>query len=75
VSLSALVLLGAEFFPGLSGLDSPQRIVAYALVLGYAQQLVTRLVDRQADTVLDRVPSAETAARADAREHAAAGAP
>jgi hypothetical protein len=63
VSLSALVLLGGEFFPGLSGLDSPQQIVAYALVLGYAQQLVTRLVDRQANTVLDRVPSAEPAAR------------
>jgi len=59
VSLSALLLLGGEFFPGLSGLDSPQQIVAYALVLGYAQQLVTRLVDRQANTVLDRVPSSE----------------
>ena len=63
VSLSALLLLGGEFFPGLSGLDSPQQIVAYALVLGYAQQLVTRLVDRQANTVLDRVPSAEPAPR------------
>lgn len=63
VSLSALLLLGGEFFPGLSGLDSPQQIVAYALVLGYAQQIVTRLVDRQANNVLDRVPSAEPAAR------------
>ncbi|GAB3528723.1 hypothetical protein GCM10027575_68230 [Phytohabitans suffuscus] len=62
VSLSALLLLGGEFFPGLSGLDSPQQIVAYALVLGYAQQLVTRLVDRQANNVLDRVPSAEAPA-------------
>lgn len=63
VSLSGLLLLGGEFFPGLSGLDSPQQIVAYALVLGYAQQLVTRLVDRQANNVLDRVPSAEPTAR------------
>ncbi|MDQ7909837.1 hypothetical protein RB614_35605 [Phytohabitans sp. ZYX-F-186] len=63
VSLSALLLLGGEFFPGLSGLDSPQQIVAYALVLGYAQQLVTRLVDRQANTVLDKVPSSEPAQR------------
>ncbi|GAA4467017.1 hypothetical protein GCM10023170_078800 [Phytohabitans houttuyneae] len=63
VSLTALLLLGGEFFPGLSGLDSPQQIVAYALVLGYAQQLVTRLVDRQANTVLDRVPSAEPVPR------------
>jgi hypothetical protein len=62
ISLSALLLLGGEFFPGLSGLDSPQQIVAYSLVLGYAQQLVTRLVDRQAHTVLDRVPSAEPSA-------------
>lgn len=63
VSLTALLLLGGEFFPGLSGLDSPQQIVAYALVLGYAQQLVTRLVDQQANSVLDRVPSAEPATR------------
>lgn len=63
VSLTALLLLGGEFFPGLSGLDSPQQIVAYALVLGYAQQLVTRLVDRQANDVLDRVPSAEPSPR------------
>jgi hypothetical protein len=70
VSLSALLLLGGDFFPGLSGLDSPQQIVAYALVLGYAQQLVTRLVDRQANNVLDRVPSAEPSPRG---EPAAAG--
>jgi hypothetical protein len=63
VSLSALLLLGGEFFPGLSGLDSPQQIVAYALVLGYAQQLVTRLVDRQANSVLNRVPSSEPTPR------------
>lgn len=63
VSLSGLLLLGGEFFPGLSGLDSPQQIVAYALVLGYAQQIVTRLVDRQANNVLDRVPSAEPSPR------------
>jgi hypothetical protein len=71
VSLSALLLLGGEFFPGLSGLDSPQQIVAYALVLGYAQQIVTRLVDRQANNVLDRVPSAEPVPR----ERATAPAP
>jgi hypothetical protein len=61
VSISALMLLHGEFFPGLSGLDSPGQIAAYAIVLGYAQQLVTRLVDRQANSVLDRVPSADPA--------------
>jgi hypothetical protein len=71
VSLSALLLLGGEFFPGLSGLDSPQQIVAYALVLGYAQQLVTRLVDKQANNVLDRVPSAEPSPREQSAPHPA----
>lgn len=59
ISLTALLLLAGEFLPGLSALDSTQQIVGYAVVLGYAQQLVTRLVDRQAQNVLNRVPSSE----------------
>lgn len=59
ISLTALLLLAGRFLPGLSALDSTQQIVGYALVLGYAQQLVTRLVDRQAQNVLNRIPSSE----------------
>ena len=41
--------------PGLSDLDSSAQILAWAVVFGAAQQLVTGLVDRQADHVLNQV--------------------
>jgi hypothetical protein len=63
----ALMLLAGDFIPGLSGLDSPKQILAYSVVLGYAQQLVTRLIDKQANSVLDRVPSSEPPSTAEAR--------
>lgn len=56
-AVAGLLLLGGGFAPGFSNLDSQRQILAYALVLGYAQQLATRLVDDRAQSVLDRVPS------------------
>jgi hypothetical protein len=50
-----LLLMRGEFVPGLSALDSPGQIVAWAILLGYSQQLLTRFVDRHAQTVLDNV--------------------
>ena len=50
-----LLLVRGQFFPGLSALDTSAQILAWALVFGYAQQLFTRLVDAQADTVLSSV--------------------
>lgn len=47
-----LELMRGEFVPGLSALDSPAQIIAWAIVFGYAQQLFTGLVDRQAQGVL-----------------------
>jgi hypothetical protein len=47
-----LQLIRAQFIPGLTALDSSAQIVAWAIVLGYAQQLFTRVVDQQAETVL-----------------------
>jgi hypothetical protein len=61
-AVAGLLLLRGQFVPGLSALDSQEQILAYALVLGYAQQLFTRLVDRQAQSILDNVPSKETGA-------------
>ena len=52
-----LMLMRGEFVPGLSALDSPAQILAWAIVFGYAQQLFTRLVDQQAHSVLDDVRS------------------
>jgi hypothetical protein len=50
-----LVLMRGGFVPGLSALDSSAQILAWAAVFGYAQQLVTRLVDQQAHAVLEDV--------------------
>jgi hypothetical protein len=50
-----------EFVPGLSALDSSAQILAWAIIFGYAQQLLTQLVDRQANTVLDNARSGGTA--------------
>ncbi|HEX5781174.1 MAG TPA: hypothetical protein VFX80_04605 [Solirubrobacteraceae bacterium] len=51
-------LMRGEFVPGLSALDSPAQIIAWAIVFGYAQQLLTGLVDKQAQGVLEEVGKA-----------------
>jgi hypothetical protein len=66
----ALLLRGA-FIPGLSALDTQGQIIAYSIVFGYAQQVFTRLVDTQAQTVLNSSPGSDTAG-APARVSAAA---
>ncbi len=53
-----LLLMRGQFVPGLSALDTSAQILAWALVFGYAQQLFTRLVDRQGQTVLESVRGA-----------------
>jgi hypothetical protein len=57
----ALVAIRADFVPGLSSLDSQEQILAYALVFGFAQQLLTRLLDQRAQVLLDGLPSKDTA--------------
>jgi hypothetical protein len=54
-ALLGLLLMRGNFVPGLSALDTSAQIVAWAIIFGYAQQLFTRLVDRQAHAVLDDV--------------------
>jgi hypothetical protein len=54
-----LLLMRGQFVPGLSALDSSAQILAWALVFGYAQQLFTRLVDQQGQTVLNSVATAQ----------------
>lgn len=60
-----ILLLRGGFVPGLSALDSPAQILAWALVFGYAQQLFTQFVDQQAKSVLADVrgAAAQTAPR------------
>ena len=59
-----LLLMRGKFVPGLSALDTSAQILAWALVFGYAQQLFTRLVDQQGQTVLDNVRGADRPRRA-----------
>jgi hypothetical protein len=54
-----LLLMRGQFVPGLSALDTSAQILAWALVFGYAQQLFTRLVDQQGQSVLNSVRPAE----------------
>ena len=56
-AILGLVALQGSFVPGLSALDSQQQILAYALVLGYAQQVFTYSLDRKAQTLLDGLPA------------------
>ncbi|MGB5937360.1 MAG: hypothetical protein WBG76_16040 [Ornithinimicrobium sp.] len=58
-ALLGLLLMRGQFIPGLSALDTSAQILAWALVFGYAQQLFTRLVDRQGQTVLNSVRGAD----------------
>jgi hypothetical protein len=52
-----LLLMRGEFIPGLSALDSSGQIVAWAVFFGAAQHAFTRLVDQQAQTILEGVGS------------------
>ena len=56
-AIVGLVAIQGDFVPGLSVLDSQEQILAYALVLGYAQQVFTRLLDQRAQTLLSGLPS------------------
>lgn len=56
-AVGAIIFIRGGFVPGLSDLDSQVQILAYAFVFGYAQQLLTGLIDKQAQVVLNSVPS------------------
>jgi hypothetical protein len=55
-ALAGVVLIQGEFVPGLSRLDNPAQVLAYAIVLGFAQEAFTRMVDRQGQEVLSAAP-------------------
>jgi len=50
-----LLLMRGQFVPGLTALDTSAQILAWAAIFGYAQQLFTRMVDQQAQNVLNDV--------------------
>lgn len=55
-----LLLMRGQFVPGLNALDTSAQILAWGLVFGYAQQLFTRLIDQQGQSVLNGVRGADT---------------
>jgi hypothetical protein len=50
-----LLLIRADFVPGLSALDSSAQILGWAVVFGIAQQLVTQIADSQAAGLIEKV--------------------
>ena len=58
-----VLILRAKFVSGLPVLDSQSQILIYAILFGYAQQIVTGLIDRQAQVVIGRTPTSEPSAR------------
>lgn len=59
-ALLGLVLMRGGFVPGLSALDSSAQIIAWAIILGYAQQLFTKFVDIHGQALLDAVHGPNT---------------
>lgn len=55
-AIVGLIAIQGDFIPGLSVLDSQEQILAYALLLGVAQQVFTRLLDRRAQDLLNGIP-------------------
>jgi hypothetical protein len=56
-ALSALIVIRGGLVPGFTALDTQPQVLAYVLLFGYAQQLLTGLIDKRALNLLDSVPS------------------
>lgn len=67
-ALVGLMLIHGQFVPGLTDLDTSGQILAYAVVLGVAQQALTAMIDRRGQELLDRIPSKRGQDFADAKE-------
>ncbi|MDH2426625.1 hypothetical protein [Sphaerisporangium sp. TRM90804] len=51
-AILGLLILNSGFVPGFGGLSSQTSILVWAMVFGYAQQVVTRFVDQRANNLL-----------------------
>jgi len=70
-AILGLLLMRGGFIPGLGALDTPAQIIAWAIVLGYSQQLLTQFVDRHAQSELTNFGRSDVVRKQD--ELAAAG--
>ncbi|MFG1610234.1 hypothetical protein [Actinoplanes sp. NPDC049265] len=62
-AIIGMLLLAGGFVPGLTNLDSQRQILAYALLFGLAQHLVTRVADNRAQQLMDNIPSKDPEAK------------
>ncbi|MGW0883489.1 hypothetical protein [Streptomyces sp. NPDC002671] len=63
IAATGIMLVSAQFIPGLTSLDTSTRIGAWAFAFGILQESVTRAVDRRGRSLLDAVkgPGSPTA--------------
>jgi hypothetical protein len=64
-AILGLLLMRGGFVPGLGALDTPAQIIAWAIVLGYSQQLLTQFVDRQGQSELNNFGRSEVVRKQD----------
>jgi hypothetical protein len=56
-AIIGILLLSGDFIPGFSAVDSQNQVLAYAVVFGFAQQLLTKWLDDRAEALVASVPS------------------
>ena len=59
VAILGILAVRGGFVPGLSQLDTPDQILAYALLFGFSQQLFTGVLDSKALSLVADLPSKE----------------
>jgi hypothetical protein len=74
-AILGLIAIQGQFIPGLSALDSQQQILAYALLLGYGQQVFTHSLDVRAQSLLEALPGKDVHSPPSATATAFASAP
>jgi hypothetical protein len=56
-ALGGILIIKGGVIPGLSQLDTQAQILSYAFGFGFAQQLITGVIDRQAGAIINKIPT------------------
>jgi len=57
VAVLGMILLAGDFVPGFSAVNTPVQILAYAILLGFSQQIFTQMIDHRAERLIANVPT------------------
>jgi hypothetical protein len=57
IAVLGMILLAGDFVPGFNAIDKQVQILAYAILLGFSQQLFTQMLDQRAEKLIANVPS------------------